>query len=277
MKPEIFNHRVRIDKDPTIFFPQYLQVARKLSVAKASDTQHSTVSAVATTQDVHAVYEDIVNRISGLEIKVQQGANSRLLHHLRDFERVLQRFELDALVAVTCQGRSKPSRISYKRPGSAPNKNKRPTVHQSDSRKSSVGQHLAKGGSNVIIITTTATSPPPPSPPPTHHHHHYHHHLGVQPRPPTHLFIFLFQADEPIARVVAEVPSSAGSARAKPPGVSKGDDDDWHCQICNRGVKNVSQSVTQHCNGETHVKKVNTWGDKALAPYLCRFNHFFVS
>jgi hypothetical protein len=250
LKPEIFNNRVRIDKDPTRFFPQYLKLtqARKLPAAQSSDTPQRTISAVVTKQDVAAAYDDIVTRISALEIQVQKGADSRLLHHLQDFDRVLQRFELDAKVTVTCQGRSLPSRITYRQPGAAAG-GKRPKKRNSDAQNSSVGKHVAKakGGQNVIIITNTATT--------------------------NAFFDVPFQADD---EDIAQVASSAGSARKKPPGVSKGDENDWLCRICNRGVKNISDSVSQHCGGKTHVDNVKKWGDKPLSPYVCRFCNFVI-
>jgi hypothetical protein len=159
LKPEIFNNRVRIDKDPTRFFPQYLTAARQPTVARSTDAPRRTVPAVVTTQDVGAVYDDLVARISDLEIKVQQGANGKLLHHLQEFDRFLQRFELDAKVAVTCQGRSMPSRISYKKPGAAaPKKLNLPAKRTgTDASRSSVGRHKASSGHATVIVTTTAT------------------------------------------------------------------------------------------------------------------------
>ena len=59
--------------------------------------------------------------------------------------------------------------------------------------------------------------------------------------------------------------------RYKPPGVSSGDDSDWHCQICNRGVKNEADAVRQHCKGTTHLVNCKNWGNKPLVPYLCKF------
>ncbi len=181
LKPEIFNNRVRIDKDPTRFFPGYLQVARTRPVDQSSATPHRTVSAVVTAQDVAVRYEDLVTRISGLEIKVQPGANSRLLHHLDEFDRVLQRFELDAKVAVTCQGRSLPSRISFRQPGGAPNQLQQSAKRRSDSANSSVGRHLSttRGGPHVIITTSPRGCTPTTSAPP---------HLPPPPPPPVHLF-----------------------------------------------------------------------------------------
>jgi hypothetical protein len=228
LKPEIFNNRLRIDKDPTRFFPQYLQVARRPTADRPTDAPHRTVPAVVTTQDVGAVYDDLCTRISSLDIKVQHGANIKLLHHLRDFDRFLHRFELDTQVAVTCQGRSMPSRIVFRRPGAGGASNKRnllPKHAGTDADRSSVGLHMrghSQAGQEDSVIYTA--------------------------------------------------PSSAGTVRSRrPPGVSKGDADDWHCQLCIRSVKNDSNTVGQHCRGTKHLVNVKAWGTKPLVPYLCRF------
>jgi len=172
LKPEIFNNRVRIDKDPTRFFPQYLTVACQAPAVKSStsDPAVRAVAAVTTAQDVSTSYDDIVHRISVLNLKVQHGANDKLLHHLREFDRYLERFELDAKVAVTCQGRSQPSRICYRQPGAGANplNAKKPSKLASDSTKSSVGLHKAgaKGGTGNVMLQ-------PPTPPPWVYNHRH--------------------------------------------------------------------------------------------------------
>jgi hypothetical protein len=173
---------------------------------------------VVTEADNLATIKDLTSRITKLAVTVQPKANAGFAQSLLQFSRQLQRFELDAHVAVTLQGRGQKSSIAHLH-ASGKSGTGRASKHSSDARRSSVGR----------------------------------------------------RNDEDADIVVAADAASSASLR-KPAGTSKGVavEDQWICEYCNRGVKNTANSVTQHCNGETHVRNVAKWPPgKALAPFQC--------
>jgi hypothetical protein len=252
-KPEIFNNRLRIDKDPTIHLPRYFQcVVPETRVVERGVSTAALGSGVATSDDVGCFLKDLQGRIARLNIHQQPKggnlqiysisyamrctamnnasffvlltrafsltANYQVLFFLREADRRVQRFELDAEVAVTAQGRSQVSKIAYKvvKKGEKRQRMQPKPISGSDARMSAVG-------TRNDLFTPFVAAP-----------------------------VF------------------------KPPGNSDGTDplDQWHCEACNRSVKNTSDLVQQHRKGRHHIENIVEWPvDKPFQPFICSICH----
>lgn len=150
-KPEIFNNRLRIDKDPTIHLPEYMQcVAPQVRATSSQSTR--PIQAVVTEADNLAEIKDVMSRMKNLSVTLQPKAHACFAQALHQFGRQLQRFELDALVAVTVQGRAQKSSIAHLH-ASGKEPARRASKLSSDSRKSAVGR---RNDENEIEITADA-------------------------------------------------------------------------------------------------------------------------
>jgi hypothetical protein len=223
-KPEIFNNRLRVDKDPTIHLPKYLQCAvsqHRAPAPRGAPNATALSHGMATDAEVRDMFKDMSSRIAKLPVNIQPKANGEMKRFLLEAEKRLQRFELDTEVARTFQGRAQPSTISYKHPKGGVKKP--PAKRLSDSGKSSVGQRHSNKSSEIAMTTLA--------------------------------------------------PAATTAAARKPPGTSANIplDQQWHCEYCNRSVKNTSQSVNQHCHeSSTHRDNVAKWPPgKPLAPFTC--------
>ena len=156
-RPEIFNNRLRIDKDPTMHLPDYMQCAPP-KVPVTSSQSRSPSQAVVTEADNTATLKDLMARIKQLPATVQPKAHALFAQDLLQFTRRLQRFELDVHVAVTLQGRAQKSSIAYLHAGGAKGGNVRASKHAPDSRRSSVGKRNDEHDDAQIAITDAATS-----------------------------------------------------------------------------------------------------------------------
>lgn len=159
-KPEIFNNRLRIDKDPTIHLPEYMQCAAPQ--VRTASSQSTPIPAVVTEADNLAEISDVMSRMKKLSVSLQPKARASFAQALHQFGRQLQLFELDALVAVTVQGRAQKSSIAHLH-ASGKGAASRASKLSSDSRKSAVG---SRHDDIAIEITAgaaaTASSRKPP-------------------------------------------------------------------------------------------------------------------
>jgi hypothetical protein len=156
-RPEIFNNRLRIDKDPTMHLPDYMQCAPP-KVAVTSSQSTSPSQAVVTEADNMATLKDLTSRIKQLPVTVQPKAHALFAQDLLQFTRRLQRFELDVHVAVTLQGRAQKSSIAHLHAGGAKDGKVRASKLAPASRRTSVGKRNDELDDAQIAVTDAATS-----------------------------------------------------------------------------------------------------------------------
>jgi len=151
-RPEIFNNRLRIDKDPTIHLPDYLQCA---APQVRVDTRPSAApsQAVVTEADIANTIKDLTSRIKKLSVTVQPKAHACFAQCLLEYDRRLKRFELDAQVAMTLQGRAQKSSIAHLH-ASAKGRQGPASKLAPDSRRSSVGRRHEEDA--IIAVTIEA-------------------------------------------------------------------------------------------------------------------------
>ena len=148
-RPEIFNNRLRIDKDPTIHLPDYMQCAAP-QVCVTSSQSPTSCQAVVTEADNQFTFKELTSRIKKLAVTVQPKAHACLAQSLLEFSRRLQRFELDTHVAVTLQGRGQKSSIAHLH-ASAKGGAGRASKMSSDARRSSVEEETMKTARQALL------------------------------------------------------------------------------------------------------------------------------
>ena len=252
-KPEIFHGRWRVDKDPSRVLMKYCLAATR----QASHPQHSTVSepllpaSQVIPADVTKMHEDQMRRVSKLDPRAQTNVLKNMMKLLSQNASLLAKYELDSMIHKVSKGVSKwgQGQLSI-----------------IEMRRGNVRQPRKK--------PTTAKDKPDQDPAPA-------------PTAPAAASAVVAQGDQGI-RFLQKGSQMSSVARAKvvpkaqiPAGTSKRvpEDNKWHCQVCNRRVKNSAQCVNQHCEGSTHAENVTEWrrrGSKNWELFHCRHCNFTV-
>lgn len=80
-KPEIFNNRLRIDKDPTVHLPKYLQCAvsqHRVPAPRGASIAAALSNGMATDADVLDMFKDMTSRIAKMPANIRPKANGEM-------------------------------------------------------------------------------------------------------------------------------------------------------------------------------------------------------
>jgi hypothetical protein len=240
-RPEIFNERWRVDKDPTRVLSKYCLTA----TAQASNPQHSNISerplpaSAVIPADFTKICEDQMRRVGKLETREQTNVLTNMIKLISQNESLLAKYELDAMVhkvkrGFSQWGKGQISIIDMKR-GLVP------TPSKSKKKQSS---ELAAAADDTSSATRFPQS-------------------GSQ----------ISSVGQKKLAAVRRAPIPAGTSKRIP------ENQLWHCQICNRHVKNDTHCVSQHCGGSTHAENLDKWrqqGSKKWEVFSCTKCTFIV-